>query len=101
MKEAVQVNVNLGHIVRLMVENTTTKEEKENIVKQFSTVKSSDEAKKLYESISSNLKNVRNTTVIAEQATTAVGSKNINESKIYESQETDRVLDLMRRVKNL
>ena len=32
MKEAVQVNVNLGHIVRLMVENSTTKAEKEDIV---------------------------------------------------------------------
>ena len=39
MKEAVQVNVNLGHIVRLMVENSTTKAEKEDIVKRFNNVK--------------------------------------------------------------
>lgn len=101
MKEAVQVNVNLGHIVRLMVENTTTKEEKEDIVKQFSTVKSNDEAKRLYESISTNLKNIHKPAVIAEQATTATGSKNINESKIYESKETNSVLDLMKRMQNL
>ena len=38
MKEAVQVNVNLGHIVRLMVENSTTKTEKEDIVQTFRLV---------------------------------------------------------------
>ena len=95
MKEAVQVNVNLGHIVRLMVENTTTKAEKENIVKRYASVKSNDEAKALYESISSEL-NKTHSTVITEQATTVESSKQINESKIYD--EPNSVRDMMKRM---
>jgi hypothetical protein len=95
MKEAVQVNVNLGHIVRLMVENTTTKAEKEDIVKRYASVKSNDEAKALYESISSEL-NKTHSTVITEQATTVEGSKQINESKIYD--EPNSVRDMMKRM---
>lgn len=95
MKEAVQVNVNLGHIVRLMVENTTTKAEKEDIVKRYASVKSNDEAKALYESISSEL-NKTHSTVITEQATTVESSKQINESKIYD--EPNSVRDMMKRM---
>jgi hypothetical protein len=95
MKEAVQVNVNLGHIVRLMVENTTTKTEKEDIVKRFNNVKTNEEAKSLYESISSELKKTHST-IMTEQATTTEGSKKINESKIYD--EPNGVLDMMKRM---
>ena len=98
MKEAVQVNVNLGHIVRLMVENSTTKSEKEDIVKRYSAIKTNEDAKKLYESISSELKK-SHSTVIAEQATTTEGSKKINESKIYD--EPNGVLDMMKRMNML
>lgn len=95
MKEAVQVNVNLGHIVRLMVENSTTKAEKEDIVKRFNNVKSNDEAKTLYESISSELKK-SHSTIMTEQATTVENSKKINESKIYD--EPNSVRDMMKRM---
>lgn len=98
MKEAVQVNVNLGHIVRLMVENSTTKSEKEDIVKRYSSVKTNEDAKKLYESISSELKK-SHSTVITEQVTTTEGSKKINESKIYD--EPNGVLDMMKRMNML
>ena len=95
MKEAVQVNVNLGHIVRLMVENSTTKSEKEDIVKRFNSVKSNEEAKNLYESISSELKK-SHSTIVTEQTTTVESSKKINESKIYE--EPNGVIDMMKRM---
>ena len=95
MKEAVQVNVNLGHIVRLMVENSTTKAEKEDIVKRYNSVKTNEEAKNLYESISSELKK-SHSTVVTEQATTTQPSNKINESKIYE--EPNGVLDMMKRM---
>ena len=95
MKEAVQVNVNLGHIVRLMVENSTTKSEKEDIIKRYNNVKSNDEAKSLYESISSELKKAHST-IMTEQAITVEGSKKINESKIYD--EPNSVRDMMKRM---
>lgn len=95
MKEAVQVNVNLGHIVRLMVENSTTKAEKEDIVKRFANVKTNESAKTLYESISSELKKAHST-VMTEQTTTVENTKKINESKIYD--EPNGVIDMMRRM---
>ena len=95
MKEAVQVNVNLGHIVRLMVENSTTKAEKEDIVKRFNDVKTNEQAKALYESISSELKK-SHSTIVTEQTTTAESSKQINESKIYD--EPNGVIDMMKRM---
>ena len=98
MKEAVQVNVNLGHIVRLMVENSTTKAEKEDIIERFSNVQTNEGAKALYESISSELKKAHST-VMTEQATTVENSKKINESKIYD--EPNGVIDMMRRMKML
>ena len=78
-----------------MVENTTTKAEKEDIVKRYASVKSNDEAKALYESISSEL-NKTHSTVITEQATTVESSKQINESKIYD--EPNSVRDMMKRM---
>lgn len=98
MKEAVQVNVNLGHIVRLMVENSTTKAEKEDIVKRFNFVKTNEDAKTLYESISSELKK-SHSTLVTEQSTTVENSNKINESKIYE--EPNGVIDMMKRMKML
>lgn len=98
MKEAVQVNVNLGHIVRLMVENSTTKAEKEDIVKRFNFVKTNEDAKTLYESISAELKK-SHSSLVTEQSTTVENSNKINESKIYE--EPNGVIDMMKRMKML
>ena len=98
MKEAVQVNVNLGHIVRLMVENSTTKAEKEDIVKRFNFVKTNEDAKNLYESISAELKK-SHSSLVTEQSTTVENSNKINESKIYE--EPNGVIDMMKRMKML
>jgi hypothetical protein len=78
-----------------MVENSTTKAEKEDIVKRFNNVKSNDEAKTLYESISSELKK-SHSTIMTEQATTVENSKKINESKIYD--EPNGVRDMMKRM---
>ena len=97
MKEAVQVNVNLGHIVRLMVENTTTKAEKEDIVKRYNNVKTNEEATALYESITNELKKAQST-VISEDIKPVEQPKSINESKIYSSNETNSVLDMMKRM---
>jgi hypothetical protein len=95
MKEAVQVNVNLGHIVRLMVENSTTKAEKEDIIKRYNFAKTNEDAKALYESISAELKK-SHSSLVNEQATTVENSKKINESKIYD--EPNGVIDMMKRM---
>jgi hypothetical protein len=83
-----------------MVENTTTKAEKEDIVKRYSNVKTNDEATALYESITNELKKAQST-VINEDIKPTEQPKSINESKIYTSNEANDVLDMMRRMNML
>lgn len=102
MKEAVQVNVNLGHIVRLMTENATTKAEKEDIINRFNSAKTLNESKNLYDTISAELKKTHSQVVLEQKESNVeknVETKKINESKIYE--EPNSVRDLMKRMNML
>ncbi len=56
LNETYLTNVNLGQIARLFVENTTTRAEKQDIISRFGNVKSTKDAKRLYESVSKELK---------------------------------------------
>ena len=53
--EAAVLNVNLGKIVSLLVNETTTKEEKQNILERFNNVKTLKEGNALYETIKKEL----------------------------------------------
>lgn len=99
LQEAVLVNVNLGNITKLMVENTTTQEEKRNIVERFSNeVKTVEQSKALYESIKRDFAK-ENKTVVLEKQMNVNGSSVINETKVYQSAEVKGILDLMNRMK--
>jgi hypothetical protein len=101
--EAALTNINLGNIVKILVENTTTVDEKKAIVGRFSkeatTAKGS---RNLYESISKQLSNKKpiNEAKIGS-AVSAAGSKQINETKIYESNDMNSIKDLMNRMSKL
>lgn len=61
-------NNNLGHAVKLFMEHSTTKAEKQEIIKRFNSVNTIESSKELFESISSELKNKKPITEsIAEQ----------------------------------
>lgn len=99
LQEAVLVNVNLGNITKLMIENTTTQEEKKNIVERFSNeVKTVEQSKALYESIKRDFTK-ENKTVVLEKQMNVNGSSVINETKVYQSDEVKGILDLMNRMK--
>lgn len=102
VNEAILVNYNLGKVTKLFTENTTTRDEKINIIKRFDKVKNQSEAKNLYESIEKELKiskpiQKKNDGVmhLAESKT------NIKETKLYESTDMQETLDLMKRIDNL
>lgn len=97
--EAAVTNVNLGQIIKLITENSTTKEEKKDIIRRFSEgAKTVKESNALYESISRELKKnpAKNgeaiNPVIVEQA-----KPQKKENVIYESKELSAILDLMDR----
>ena len=57
LNEACVINASLGKIIKLVTENTTTRDEKINIVNRFNDVKTVKEGKALYEAIEKELKN--------------------------------------------
>jgi len=101
LQESLVVNANLGKVVRLMKECTTTDKEKAEIINRFSNeAKTLEQSQALYESMKRELsKGVKQTLPITESASTASGSV-INETKVYESEDFLKMKDMMRRLAN-
>ena len=105
LNDACVINASLGKIIKLVTENTTTREEKLNIINRFNDVKTVEESKKLYETISEELKRQH---PINNGVTEAMGNqqlsesrKNVVETPLYESKELSDTISLMHRVDNL
>lgn len=101
LNETYITNVNLGKITKLFVENATSKKEKTDIIARFDAEsKTEDDAKRLYESISKELKaKTKNTQPMLENTVKTVeGSKKINESVNNEAEGLAKIRDLMNRV---
>lgn len=100
--ETVVFNSNLTYATRLFLEHSTTKIEKESILKRFDNeVSNLIESKKLYKTIASELDNRKpinesiEKKIIKEVST---GASKLNESTAYVDQSTARIIDLMNRV---
>ena len=99
LEEAAVTNVNLGQIIKLISENSTTKEEKQEIIARFGKeAKTVEQSKNLYESISRELKKNNTISINEDKQFTTNGSKMINETQIYQSQDLMESLDLMHRL---
>ena len=99
LKEAAVVNYNLGKIISIISENTTTQDEKKEIIRRFNNeAKTIGEADKLYESISNDLKKAKKMNINEEQQFTVEGPQKLNETTIYKSKEVLDSLDLMHRM---
>ena len=99
LREAATLNINLGRIVKLLSEETTTKNEKKDIIERFSKVKTINEGKTLYDSIKRELNENKKATVIIDNVAVAE-KKNINETTIFNRSENPS-LNLMDRMDNL
>jgi hypothetical protein len=99
LEEAAVTNVNLGQIIKLISENSTTKEEKQEIISRFGKeAKTVEQSKSLYESISRDLKKNNTMNINEDKQFTTNSSKMINETQIYQSQDLMESLDLMHRL---
>ena len=103
--ETVIFNSNLTYVTKLFTEHTTTKSEKQNIIKRFDEeVTSLKESKKLYKSIVNELENRKpisesiENRIITEPTTGT--SKKLNESTAYIDSSTQRIKDLINRVES-
>lgn len=108
LEEAIVVNSSLGNIIKLVTENSTTKQEKVDIVKRFDKVKTINEGKELYNTISEELKKagkVNNTSekTLDNQLTEAKKQKQqkIEETTMYQSADLADTISLMERLNRI
>ena len=98
LEEAAVTNVNLGNIIKLVMENTTSNDEKKEIIARFGNEANTVEASNtLFENISRDLKK-KSKMNIDESKEYAVNENKINETQIYRSNDILNSLDLMHRI---
>lgn len=101
--ETVVFNSNLTYVTKLFMEHSTTKAEKQNIIKRFDEeVTNLKESKKLYKTIGNELETRKpiaesvESKIIKEAATST--SRQLNEATAYVDPSTQRIKDLINRV---
>ena len=98
LEEAAVTNVNLGNIIKLVMENSTSMDEKKEIIARFGNEANTVEASRtLYESISRELQK-KSKMNIDESKEYSVNDNKINETQIYRSNDILNSLDLMHRI---
>lgn len=108
LSEAAVVNASLGHIVKLMMENTTTRDEKKDIISRYNKVSTLEEGKQLYSTISEELKSVKRMNNVQGvvnsqlQESRSDMKPSLVETQLYKSPEMNEelhgMLDLMKRI---
>lgn len=104
LNEVAVFNSNLAYATRLFTENTTTKQEKINILRRFDSVETLKESKNLYKTLKEEFEG-KETKTISESVSEKVSktpvkgsSANLIESKTYENPQFMRMKDLMSKI---
>ena len=100
--EAAVLNVNLGKVLNLLVNETTTRDEKKSILSRFNEVKTISEGTTLYNTIKRELNETKKTSINLDKSM-VVESKNnkLNETTFYSDRTKNPSLALMDRMDNL
>lgn len=101
LRESAVINASLAKVVRLMTENSTSKEEKDNIVNRFSKVETIEECNKLYETISEELKSRKSTggsKIPTDKPLTESKNNGAKETKMLDESEAKDVIEFMKRL---
>jgi hypothetical protein len=104
LNEVAVFNANLAYATQLFTENSTTKQEKLNILKRFDSISTLKESKNLYKTIKMELDTQKPVTEsVVEKITSTPKSssseKVLSESKAYENPQFKRMKDLMSKIK--
>lgn len=97
--EAAVLNVNLGRLVDILVNETTTRDEKKSILERFNNVKTISEGKSLWATIKTELNETKKSAPLMEKQF-AANSTSLNETTIY-TNSNNPSLDLMNRMDDL
>ena len=104
LNEVAVFNSNLAYATRLFTENTTTKQEKINILRRFDSVETLKESKGLYKTLKEEFES-KEANTISESVSEKVSktpvkgsSSNLIESKTYENPQFMRMKDLMSKI---
>jgi len=104
LNEVAVFNSNLAYATRLFTENTTTKQEKINILRRFDSVETLKESKGLYKTFKDEFEG-KSANTISESMSEKVSkspskgsSSNLIESKTYENPQFMRMKDLMSKI---
>jgi len=103
LTESMVINASMGYIVRLLNENTTTVDEKKQISDRFAKVNTLEEGKRLYETISEELRRANKRTDFAKTingqlAEGKQSKQNLVETTMYKSEKVNEALDFMKRL---
>ena len=107
LSEAVVINSSLAKVIKLVTENSTTRDEKINILNRFNKVNTLDESRQLYSQISSELNStarVKSNNLLSSPITEAKGRNNnmvVETNMLNESSDLRNILDLQERMLNL
>lgn len=101
LMEAAVLNVNLGKIVNLLVNETTTRDEKKSILSRFNEVKTINEGNTLYNTIKRELNESKKNTITLDKSIVAESKNNLNETTFYQDRAKNPSLALMDRLDNL
>ena len=107
LNEAVVINSSLAKVIRLVTENSTTRDEKINILNRFNRVQTLKESRELYNQISSELKNahaVNSGNLLNSTLTEAKASKKaliVETNLLTQSDDLSRILNLQERLERM
>jgi hypothetical protein len=87
-----------------MTENSTTKDEKLDILKRFDSAKTLSESREIFNSMENLFSTSKNTVEKTIEETVLKGSKtsgasNLNESTAYQNPQLSRMLDIIGKIK--
>lgn len=99
--EAAILNVNLGKVVNLLVNETTTRDEKKSILSRFNEVKTISEGTTLFNNIKRELNETKKSAITLDKSIVAESKNNLNETTFYQDRSKNPSLALMDRLDNL
>jgi hypothetical protein len=104
LQEVALFTSNLTYAVKLMTENSTTKDEKLDILKRFDSAKTMTESREVFNSLETLFNASKNTVekTIEDkilEASKSSGSANLNESTVYQNPQISRMLDIIGKIK--
>ena len=102
LQEVALFTSNLTYAVKLMTENSTTKDEKLDILKRFDSAKTLTESREIYNNMETLFKSTKKdqTQIVEEKVIGApkTSGSSLNESSTYKSPQLNRILDLMQKI---